>query len=288
MTGMRGLEPLQVGLMFWTGGELGFEAPPDEIVESVSSLGVSCGQLGVHGDADLGATSAAAWRSALESRDFRVVTAFTGFRGESYASIPICARTVGYVPAETREERERRTYEVSDFARDLGIPGLATHIGCLPPNPDAPDHVEVLGLVRRVCDHCAKNGQTFALETGQEPAAELLEFLRAVDRPNIGINFDPANMILYGSGEPLGALEALKDHLLTVHCKDGTWPETPGEWGQETPLGAGDVGMAGYVETLRGAGYTGPLTIEREIVGEEQRADIREAIGLLNSLRNQG
>ena len=285
MTVMKGLEPLQVGLMFWTGGDLGVDATPEEIVESVSSLGVSCGQLGVDGAAKLGSSDTAEWKAALDGRGFRVVTAFTGFRGESYASIPICAQTVGYVPAPTRQEREQRTYEVSDFARTLGIPGLATHIGCLPTDTDTPDYAEVVELVRRVCDRCADNGQTFALETGQEPAEELLEFLREVDRPNIGINFDPANMILYGSGEPLEALEAVKGHLLTVHCKDGTWPETPGEWGRETPLGEGDVGMDRYVEALRNAGYTGPLTIEREIVGEEQRADIRRAIELLNGLR---
>lgn len=271
--------------MFWTGGELGFDAPAGEIASSVASLGVSCGQLGVHGDAALNDAAVASWQAALERSGLAVVTAFTGFRGESYESIPICARTVGYVPPASRREREQRTYEVSDFARALGIPGLATHIGCLPHDSGAPDYVAVLELVRRVCDHCAANGQTFALETGQEPAAELLEFLRAVDRPNLGINFDPANMILYGSGEPLEALEALRDHILTVHCKDGKWPEKPGEWGCETPLGEGDVGMERYVEALRGIGYAGPLTIEREIVGDEQREDIQRAIALLNRLR---
>lgn len=282
---VKELEPLQVGLMFWTGGELGFDAPAEEIVESVRSFGVSCGQLGVHGAAVLDVASAAAWRSALDGAGLAVVTAFTGFHGESYASIPVCARTVGYVPKATREEREARTYAVSDFARELGIPGLATHIGCLPTDPGDPDYRDVLGLVRRVCDHCAGNGQTFALETGQEPAGELLEFLQRADRPNLGINFDPANMILYGSGKPLEALEKLRDHILTVHCKDGTWPQTPGEWGRETPLGAGDVGMGRYVRALRRIGYTGPLTIEREIVGAEQREDIQGAIALLNGLR---
>ena len=285
MMSVRDLEPLQVGLMFWTGGELGFDAPAAEIVESVRSLGVSCGQLGVHGRASLDEAGAAAWRTALDSAAMRVVTAFTGFEGESYASIPICASTVGYVPRATRAEREARTYEVSDFARKLGIGGLATHIGCLPSDTGHPDYRDILALVRRVCDHCAGNGQTFALETGQEPAAELLEFLDAADRPNLGINFDPANMILYGSGEPLEALALLKDHVITVHCKDGTWPETPGEWGRETPLGEGDVGMDRYVAALRGIGYAGPLTIEREIVGDEQREDIRAAIALLNDLR---
>ena len=279
------MEPLQVGLMFWTGGVLGVDAAPDEIVESVAAFGVSCGQLGVHGAADLAPGAAERWRAALDGSELEIVTAFQSFEGESYASIPICAQTVGYVPAATRREREQRSYAVSDFARLLGIPGVAAHIGCLPEDPSDAEYRAVLELVRRVCDHCARNGQTFALETGQEPAAALLEFLHAVDRPNLGVNFDPANMILYGSGEPMEALRTLREHVLTVHCKDGTWPETPGEWGRETPLGDGDVGMERYVRTLREIGYAGPLVIEREIVGEEQSADIGRAIALLNRIR---
>ena len=279
------MKPLQVGLMFWTGGVLGIDASPDEIVDSVSAFGVSCGQLGVHGAADLAPAAAERWRAALDRSELEIVTAFLSFEGESYASIPICTQTVGYVPPATRREREQRTYAVSDFARSLGIPGLAAHIGCLPEDPSDAEHRAVLELVRRVCDHCARNGQTFALETGQEPAAALLEFLHAVDRPNLGVNFDPANMILYGSGEPMEALRTLGGHVLTVHCKDGTWPETQGEWGRETPLGDGDVGMQRYVRTLREIGYSGPLVIEREIVGEEQRADIGRAIALLNRIR---
>ena len=279
------MEPLQVGLMFWTGGVLGVDATPDEIVESVAAFGVGCGQLGVHGAADLAPGAAERWRAALDRSELEIVTAFLSFEGERYASIPICTQTVGYVPPATRREREQRTYAVSDFARSLGIPGLAAHIGCLPEDPRDAEHRAVLELVRRVCDHCARNGQTFALETGQEPAAALLEFLHAVDRPNLGVNFDPANMILYGSGQPMEALRTLGAHVLTVHCKDGTWPEAPGEWGRETPLGEGDVGMQRYVRTLREIGYSGPLVIEREIVGEEQRADIGRAIALLNRIR---
>ena len=282
---MPNLEPLQVGVMFWTGGVLGYDATPDQIVSSVVSLGVRCGQLGVHGTADIGPEAQRAWKSALEQHGVTVVTAFPGFAGESYESIPICAATVGFVPPATRAEREERTYRVSDFANALGIPGMASHIGCLPHDTSHPDYVDVRDLMRRVCDYCAKNGQTFALETGQEPAENLLQFLRDVGRDNLGINFDPANLILYGFGGPLEALELVKKHLLTVHCKDGTFPTKKGEWGKETPLGAGDVGMDRFVAKLKQIGYTGPLTIEREIVGQEQRADILQAIALLERLR---
>ncbi len=285
MTVMPELEPLQVGLMFWTGGALGVEAPPAEIVASVRSLGVSCGQLGVHGECALDAATADCWKTVLDEHGMSVVTVIMCFSGEDYASIPICAETVGYVPHSTRLERELRTYAVSDFARVLGVPGLAAHIGFVPSDPGDPEYAAMVVLMRRICDHCRQNGQTFAMETGQESAREMLDFIDAVDRPNLRVNFDPANMILYGSGAPLEALEALRDYVLTVHCKDGARPEVPGEWGRETPLGEGDVGMDRFVAKLRDIGYTGPLTIEREIVGEEQRADIRRAIELLNALR---
>ena len=282
---MRNLEPLEVGVMFWTGGPLGVDAPPDEIVKSVRSLGVRCGQIGLHGEGDAGAEAQKAWKAALEKHDVAVATVFPAFAGESYASIPIVSETVGYVPRKTREERERRTYEASDFAHGVGVPGLATHIGAAPEDRSHADYIAVRDLVQRICDYCGKHGQTFALETGQEPAEVLRQFIHDVDRPNLRVNFDPANMILYGSGEPLEALQTVSDWLVTVHCKDAKRTKTPGEWGQETPLGEGDVGMDRYVAKLKELGYRGPLVIEREIVGDEQRADIRRAIELLEKLR---
>ncbi len=282
---MGELEPLQVGVMFWTGGELGIDAPPADIARMVAELGVQCGQIGIHGGADLGETSRLAWRQALTGEGITVVTAFPGFDGESYADIPAVKDTVGYVPAATRKAREARTREASDFARALGIPGLATHIGFVPEDTAEPDYLAVRDLVRRVCDYCERNGQTFALETGQEPAEALKAFIEDVDRPNLGVNFDPANMILYGSGEPLDALEVVEQWLMTVHCKDAKWPTKSGEWGTETPLGQGDVGMDRFVAKLKEYGYRGPLTIEREIVGDAQRADIQQAVALLDELR---
>ena len=284
---MAQLEPLQVGVMFWTGGELGVEASPDQIVSSVKSLGVSCGQLGLHGTADLGAAAQKAWSEALARHNVTVVTVFPAYKGESYADVETVQKTVGFMPPATRQEREQRTYEASHFAKAIGVSELATHIGYVPEDTSDPDYVAVRDMVRRVCNYCAKNSQTFALETGQEPGAVLKEFIEDVDRPNLRVNFDPANMILYGSGEPLPALELVKDWVETVHCKDGTWPKAKGTLGSEAPLGKGDVGMDRFVAKLKEIGYKGPLTIEREIVGEAQRADIKEAIALLERLRKQ-
>ena len=126
------------------------------------------------------------------------------------------------------------------------------------------------------------------METGQETADDLLAFIRDVERSNLFINFDPANMILYGTGEPIAALKKVGRYVKSVHCKDGKWAKNPGkEWGQEVPLGEGDVGMENYLRTLKEIGYTGPLTIEREIPQEpdRQKAEISHAIRLLSQLK---
>ncbi len=272
--------------MFWTGGVLGVNAPPREIVGAVKDFGVECGQLGVHGAAELTPEFVESWKEALDESGIRVTAVFMSFVGESYATIPECARTVGYVPLETRDERERRTLEVSEFAEALGVLSLGAHIGALPSDPDDATRIGVRDLLRRICDHCAARGQTFALETGQEPATELRDFILHVGRPNLKVNFDPANMILYGSGNPLEALETVKDWVVSVHCKDAKRSDAAGKWGVETPLGEGDVNMAAYVKTLKKIGYQGSLTIEREILGDEQREDIKKAIALLNKLRS--
>lgn len=279
------MKPLEVGLLFWAGGELGEEKSPAAIVESVISLGVQCGQLGLHGQADLGQANQTAWQEAFSANNITVATAVVSFDSESYADVEAVERTVGYWPPATREQRERRTYAVSDFAAGLSIPGLATHIGALPEDTANPEYIVIRNLVRRICDYCAGHGQSFALETGQESASALRQFIIDVDRPNLGVNFDPANMVIYGSGEPMDALQAVSEWVISVHCKDGTGPTAKGQLGSETPLGEGEVGMERYVEKLRAIGYDGPLIIEREIVGEEQRADIRRAVKLLNGLR---
>jgi sugar phosphate isomerase/epimerase len=141
--------------------------------------------------------------------------------------------------------------------------------------------------VRRICDRAARHGQTFALETGQEPARVLLRFIEDVGRPNLRINFDPANMILYGAGDPIEALRLLGPLVASVHCKDGDWPprETPGALGRERPLGEGSVGIERYVRTLQEIGFRGPLNVERETEDQEERLrDIARGIAVLRSL----
>jgi sugar phosphate isomerase/epimerase len=270
----------KVGVMFW--------AAPDAAatVRGVKELGVSCGQLGVAGDFPLEGAGAV-WKPVLRTEGFEISTVFAAYVGEDYADIPTVARTVGFIPPATRAERERRTYAVSDFAAAIGCKSIACHVGFVPHDTADPNYLAVRDLVRRVCDYGARNGQTFALETGQEPAETLLNFFRDVDRPNLGINFDPANLILYGSGEPLPALELLGKHVLSVHAKDGDWPpkDKPGALGAERPLGEGSVDIPRFIAKLREIGYSGQVNIEREGTSPEQwRRDVKAAVELLGSL----
>jgi sugar phosphate isomerase/epimerase len=215
---------------------------------------------------------------------------FGGFEGESYADIPTVSRTVGLVPPDTRNKRIKEMKEIADFAKLLECPVVALHLGFVPHDGKSPLYQEVLEVTRDLCDHCQQNGQSLHLETGQETADGLLQFIQDVKRDNLFINFDPANMILYGTGEPIAALKKVGRYVRSVHCKDGKWAKNPGEeWGQEVPLGQGDVGMENYLRTLNEIGYTGPLTIEREIPQEpeRQKAEIGHAVRLLTELKNK-
>ena len=274
---MLGLENLEIGLIFWAG--------PDAraSLRSAKSFGVRTGQIGFPGDLPLKG-AAESWDQALTEEAFIPVTAVCSYSGENYADLPTVVRTVGLVPPSTRRERIERTKAVSNLARALGIDSVACHIGVIPPDHEKRPYTEIIHVARELCDHCKDNGQFFTLETGQEPARVLLKFLEEVDRPNLKINFDPANMILYGTGDPLEALDVLADHVVSVHCKDGEWPprDHPEALGNEVPLGTGALDLPGFIARLKTHGYIAPLNIEREEPDEAKRtADIHSAVALL-------
>ena len=288
---MATLRPLEVGLMFWGDHE------PLKMIRAVKGLGLRCGHLGFTGAVPL-AGLAEVYSKALADEEFTVTAVFAAYDGESYADIPTVLNTVGFIPESTREAREARTYEVVDMTAAIGVPIFACHIGFVPEDHTDPVYAPVRDMVRRICDYCAARGVTFALETGQEPAETLLHFLEDVGRPNLKLNFDPANLILYGTSEPIAALKLVGKHVVSIHCKDGNWPDAskPGSLGTEMPLGEGSVGMGAFVDMLKEIGYTGAMTIEREVsldqdMDDRHQAklahvdDIMKAIQLLETLR---
>ncbi|MEE8452812.1 MAG: sugar phosphate isomerase/epimerase family protein [Thermoguttaceae bacterium] len=257
-------------------------------LEVAGELGIPTVQLHAPQKASRTEENAEKFLARLKELGITITVVFGGFEGESYADIPTCQKTVGLVPPETRVARTQEMKEIADFAKLLGVDTVGLHIGFVPHDTTDPMFGEVVDVAREVCDHCKQNGQRLHLETGQESADALLQFLAAVDRDNLGVNFDPANMILYGSGEPIEALKKIGPHVASVHCKDAKWAANPGdEWGAEVPLGEGDVGMETFLRTLDELGYDGPLTIEREIPQdpERQKEEIGRGMGLLNELK---
>jgi len=238
------------------------------------------------------AAAASAFLARCKEFGITVTCVFGGFDGESYADIPTTIRTVGLVPEATRAARVAEMTEISDFAKLLGVSAVALHIGFVPPDRTGANYKNLIAATRDLLDHVAGNGQNLHLETGQESADHLLEFIHDVQRDNLFINFDPANMILYGSGEPIAALKKVGHLVRSIHCKDAKWaaPDQRGKsWGSEVALGEGDVGMETYLRTLLELGYKGPLTIEREIAHDRdrQKADIGKAVNLLNDLKKK-
>lgn len=226
----------------------------------------------------------------LSKYGISVTAVFGGFDGESYADIPTVVRTVGLVPLETRDSRLAEMKEISDFAKMLGCNVVALHLGFVPHDVSDPEYNEIVKVTRDLCGHCSVNGQALHLETGQETAESLIRFIDDTGCDNLFVNFDPANMILYGAGEPIEGLLLLGDRVKSVHLKDAKWADSPGvDWGEETKLGDGDVGIKKYLETLKSLGYSGPLTIEREIPTDpvRQKEEIGHAVGLLRQLKTE-
>lgn len=279
---MPQIRDLEIGIFFW--------AEPDAVatLKTVKSCGVVSGQLAIDGTVKLTPETTAAWKKAIADEDFHVFTVFAAYEGENYADIPTVVKTVGFVPKETRAERETRTKAVIDFAAALGVKSFGCHVGYIHEDKSDPDYADVRDMVRRIADYAATYGMTYCLETGQEPAPHLLDFFKDLDRPNVKINFDPANMILYGSGEPIEAFKLLRPYVISVHGKDGDWPpsDKPGALGTERLLGEGSVDIPKFVQTLKETGYTGCVCVESGVHGEEQRwQTLKNAVDLLNKLR---
>jgi L-ribulose-5-phosphate 3-epimerase len=203
------------------------------------------------------------------------------FPGEDYSSIPAIRRSGGFVPDNEWPRRREIAARVVSIANSIGIKKISTHIGFIPPSND--EHYELMiQRVREIAEAWATADLQLLLETGQEAATELLQFLNDIPSKNVGINFDPANMILYGAGDPIEAIYILGRHIAHVHVKDAVASDQPGvEWGKEVPFGMGQVDAKKFLAALSEVGYTGPLTIEREGRAANPVADIQTAIVVL-------
>ena len=174
--------------------------------------------------------------------------------------------------------------KASDFAKQLSITAVQTHCGFIPENPNDPIYQETVTAVREVAEYCKRNGQNFRYETGQETPITLVRMIQDVGTDNQGVNFDLANLILYGKANPVDAIELLGPYIQGIHAKDGLWPTNPKELGQEVPIGRGKVDFPRIIARLKELNYRGAVTIERETSGPQQMEDVRAAKTYLEKL----
>ena len=272
------MKPLQIGVCTWS---LHMPDIKDALRAVRDELGLPLIHFGIFDES---------WRDpdtvvrTVTDSGLEVSAVCVGFAGEDYSTIQVIASTGGYVPDEHFEERYAKTLGVADIAQRLGADQLTVHMGFVPSNHKDPKYAVVVERARRIADELKSRGLLLVMETGQEEPHELVAFMNDVGRDNLGVNFDPANMILYGIGDPLEAIPVLKDRIVHVHMKDATWSAKPREeWGTEVVLGTGEANIEQIVSKLRAIGYKGPLPIERE-AGTQRVADIEEGISLLKSL----
>jgi sugar phosphate isomerase/epimerase len=205
-----------------------------------------------------------------------LVSGMFGTVGEDYSTLESIRRTGGVMPDATWPENWRNIQAAADMARKLGLKLVTFHAGFLPHETGDPRWQTLLQRLRLIADLFAAKGIDLGLETGQETAETLGDFLQRLGKPNVGVNFDPANMILYDKGDPIAALQTLGPWLKQCHIKDAVKTKTPGVWGREVPVGAGEVDWRAFMRTLDKLRFQGNLAIERE-AGEQRVADIRAA-----------
>jgi len=222
--------------------------------------------------------------AAAKKHGVTITTFWAGYPGPAQWNFQSGPETIGLVPATYRAMRVAALQKAADFAARFHLPSITTHVGFLPVNPGDPVFVDSVAAIKQVASHCQTRGIEFWFETGQETPVTLLRTIEQVGTGNLGINLDPANLILYGMANPVDALDVFGQYVRGVHAKDGLYPTTGDKLGREVALGDGKVNFPVLIPKLKAGGYHGALTIEREISGAQQIADIQKAIKLLEPL----
>ena len=256
----------------------------EEKVKSVRELGfdfcqISCWDVSLYTD-----EMAEKINTALEKYNVKVSTFWAGWSGPKKWNFTEGPVTLGIVPSDYRYQRMQELMAGSDFAKKIGVKQIATHAGFLPENPTDPNFMPVVCAVRAIADRCKQNGQYFLFETGQETPVALARVIETSGAENLGVNFDVANLILYGKANPIDALDTLGKYVKDIHAKDGNYPLDSTSLGKETKIGLGRVDFPRLIAKLNELGYDGHITIEREISGEQQIADIKDTKVFLESL----
>src|ERR1700674_277721 len=271
----EGKKPLRLGLI------IGIGKDPDAAMAKVHDLGLPTCQAFVD---DFEPGLVVRLRQALDKHGIEATSLVVGGPGKEVWDFYQGPLSIGLVPRGTRAARIAHIKKASDFAKQCGIPAVQTHCGFIPENPNDPVYKETVTAMREVGAYCKHNGQNFRYETGQETPITLVRAIQDVGLDNQGVNFDLANLILYGKANPVDAIELLGPYVQGIHAKDGMWPTNPQDLGQEVPIGKGKVDFPRIIERLKQLNYRGAVTIEREISGPRQVEDVRAAKAYLEKL----
>ena len=228
--------------------------------------------------------NAAAVKEMSEKYGITVSAFWCGWEGPARWNFYDGPLTLGLVPVEYRYARMKNLCDGADFAKKFGVTDIITHMGFIPENPYDPTYAPLCVAIRAVADHLAANGQYLLFETGQETPVTMLRCFESVGYTNLGVNLDTANLILYGKANPVDSLEVFGKYVRNIHAKDGRYPVNGHELGEETRLGDGKVDFVAFFKKLHEIGYDSYVTIEREIEGEEQMADIIHARDYLRDI----
>lgn len=192
--------------------------------------------------------------------------------------------TIGVIPPETRRARIDALKRAADFAHACNIPAIHTHLGFIPEDPNDPIYPGAISAIKEVAEHCKEQGCILLCETGEETPITMLRMIQDVGTGNVFVNLDTANLILYGKGNPVDAIDVIGHLIRGMHAKDGLFPTDPRKLGDEVPIGTGKVDFPTLFRRLREVNYVSAVTIEREIEGLQQEKDIQESKAFLEGL----
>ncbi len=226
-------------------------------------------------------------KAAVKNTGIQISAFWCGYSGPKVWDFIDGPETLGIVPTTYRWSRAEELISGAAFAKKLGVTDVVTHAGFIPENPSSCDYAGTKQIISYIANKLLESGQYFLFETGQETPVALLRLIEDVGTGNLGINLDPANLILYGKANPIDALDVFGKYVRGVHGKDGFYPTDGRHLGRECAVGDGKVDFPKLIAGLKALGYDGSITIEREISGEQQKKDIIKAKNFLESLINQ-
>jgi L-ribulose-5-phosphate 3-epimerase len=268
-------KPLRLGLI------IGIANDPEAAMAKVHNLGLPTCQVYVE---EFAPGLSTRLLQALEQHHIEATSVVVGGPGREVWDFYDGPLTIGVVPRDTRAARTARMKQASDLATECSIPAVQGHCGFIPENPNDGVYHETVAAMRDVVAYCRRNAQQFRYETGQETPITLVRAMQDVGLDNQGVNFDLANLILYGKANPVDAIELLAPYVQGIHAKDGLWPTNPRELGKEVPIGQGKVDFPKIIARLKQLNYQGAVTIEREVSGPQQLEDVRAAKAYLAGL----